>query len=525
MDPQKRPAGKTYSELMNEWSAQKNFVKGNRSRLLHPPWDASPFVKFLGYLGRILILIILPAAVFVFMLRGFGRSKEWNDEISRGVATTLGASKAEATGSVWQLDGMFSLVDLQVTGAPDSFYESMRIRNLGTRIPIPAVFRRIWNLPRVSMQELDITLRAGGIGKMPRYEPAPGEEIQLPSLDAAPDSKSLFEPPGPKTGWVQAPPSRELTAGFGISPDFQAMKFQSLQIARLNAKWGNAPSTSGAVTGLQTDIIQTTAGWSITGNGGVFRQNWLEGLKLTQLAVDLQPDKAVIREVLFAPATGGKAKLAGTIQLGEFPEVDADMSLEGIKVQDLLQSPAANLFTADANGSLHWSGSLNRSSGLAMEGKLDLLSGRVLAFPLLKILDQLTGEEQFRLLTIRSGTVEFRTSGSEEHGGSVVEVKSMNIDCGGLARIRGSLRYELSRATLAPTSSNVSSGPVVSGQIELGISSMAAGHLRPAVANKFFPPGEGGWHWISIPVQSIPGSSFSQPLATAVLEAHTAAGE
>ena len=55
MEPPKRPAGKSYSEVMNEWAAQREFMGGNRSRLLHPPYDAHPVRKVLGYLGRLLV--------------------------------------------------------------------------------------------------------------------------------------------------------------------------------------------------------------------------------------------------------------------------------------------------------------------------------------------------------------------------------------------------------------------------------------------------------------------------------------
>ena len=84
MDHPKRPAGKSYSEVMNEWAAQREFMGGNRSRLLHPPYDAHPVRKVLGYLGRLLVVIVIPLAVYLVLLGSYGKSKEFNKTMSDG---------------------------------------------------------------------------------------------------------------------------------------------------------------------------------------------------------------------------------------------------------------------------------------------------------------------------------------------------------------------------------------------------------------------------------------------------------
>lgn len=511
MDHPKRPSDKTYSEVMNEWAAQRNFVKGNRSRLLHPPWDAHPAAKFFGYLGRLLVVIAIPAIIYVFLLRSFAGSKEFNRQLSTGLATTLEAQKAEVLQASWKLDGLLSVKELKATGAPGAFYEKLTATNIGTRIPIPAIFHRAWVLHRVSLENLDLRLRSGALGELPEYESPTEDQIHLPSLPTP-------EAP-PKTGALTVPASRVMRAGYGIDPDFSILRINAVQVARLNATWGSGPATTGGLTEMQTDLVRTAAGWVISGNGGTFRQGWLGGLKLEKLAAEVLSGEAVIKEAAFTPGGGGSAVLNGQVKLGEFPEVDAGLKLEKVPVQNFVSVAAASLFTAEASGTVKLSGTLNRSTGIRMDGSLTLLSGRIHGLPVLKALHQLTGEDQFRLLSITSGKVDFASQGSEEHGGQIVEIKAFEADCGPLARLKGSYRQEQIREGGDLSGATAVERLKVAGEIRFGIPARVAAKLKPSTVGRFFKADAEGWFWLTLPVGAPFSSSWTRDVAAEMLKA------
>ena len=127
MDQPKRPAGKSYSEVMNEWAAQREFMGGNRSRLLHPPFDAHPVRKALGYLGRLLVVIVIPLVIYLVVLGRHVKSKEFNQMISDGIATVLSADTVTAHGAFWEFDGILALKSMKATEILERCTEVNRI--------------------------------------------------------------------------------------------------------------------------------------------------------------------------------------------------------------------------------------------------------------------------------------------------------------------------------------------------------------------------------------------------------------
>ncbi len=511
MDHSHRPPKKTYSESMNEWAAQREFVQGGRSRLLHPPWDAHPVAKVFGYLIRLLLLLAVPLVIYVILLINHGGSREFNKMVSDGIATALDAESAETKSARWGLDGVLTVKSLEARGLPSAFYEKLRAEGLSTRIPFPAVFHRDWVLPRVSMDELSIALRSGGRGAVPTelLQDGPEMDISLPSL--LPDSG--LTPAKDNSGRL---PSL-LREGYGIQPDFKTIRINGLQAARLNTVWGSNPSSTGFLKGMQTDFVRTAGGWTVSGNGGKFSQGWLENLPVGKLALEVGKDEVRIEEVLLTLPGDGPCRLTGSLTLGELPTVQAEMTVSIPEVQGLVTPAIGSLFTAEAEGTIRLSGSVNRSTGIRMDGSLKLLSGRLKALPVMEALQRLTGESQFRLLSVNSGEVEFFSEGMEGTGGQVVEVKSMTADCGPMARLRGHYRQEQIIEAQQMTLTAPEDQTRFSGSFGVGIPEKLLAKLKPVVAERFFRQEADGWAWLEIPLQGPPGANFSRAVATEMI--------
>lgn len=500
---QKRPDGKTYSEVMNEWASQRNFVQESRSRLLHPPYDASPGMKVLGYLFRLMAAALVPLIAYVFLLNAYTSGPDFNKQLGAGVCEALQAGTAEPRASSWSFDGMLIMRGLKAKGRREAFFEQMDAENISTRVPIPMIFQKQWTLGRVSVGELDLILRAGGLGSVP----------------AAAATTS-------KTGAVQAPEQNSgvLRAGYGIAPDFAALRINALQAGRLKAAWGKAPATVGGVSEMQTDATRTATGWTIAGKGGSLRQSWLDGLDIEKLALTLTPGLAQIDEARFNFAGNGKATLTGSMTMGELPILNAELKLESFPVQSLVAAGVTDLFMALGTGTVKLSGSVNRTSGIQMDGNLQLTSGRLTGLPLLKMLHQLTGEDAFRQLPVRSGQIEFTTSGSPEHGGLVIDVTKLEVDCGPSARIKATYRQEQIFEAGDIDGKERSERMLFTGIIRLGVPTSLTAKLKPAVVKQFFTPDEdANWSWLSVPVDGPISAAFTRELAEALLAANTGA--
>ncbi len=513
MEPPRIP-DKTYSEVMNEWAAQKHFVRANRSRLLHPPYEASWGAKGLWYASRILLVLMVPLAIYGYLVYNHTRSPEFNKMIGQGLATSLQAEEVQTRKARYSFNGVLGMKGLVAKGGAEAIYDRLEARNIGTRLSLGSVFRREWVLSRVSVDELSVSLRSGGVGAVPLYEIPGGEDeddLLLPGLPKAGP---------PRTG---AAPRREapvLRAGLGISPDFAALRINGLQVARLHVTWGSGPATAGGLTGLQAEIARGAGGWTMSGSGGEFRQGWLEGLAVDRLAATVGPDRLVIEEARFSRPGGGKVRLVGNMTLGAMPLLDGELVLAGMPLQEVVAGSLGELFTAEAAGSLRLSGSVNRSAGIRMEGNLDLSSGRVIGLPLFKALHQITGEDQFRQLALRSGTVEFFSEGSPEHGGQIVEIKKLEVDCGPLARIRGTYRQEQQRGKLMANGALSSERLQVSGQFQLGVPASVTAQFKPGVAARFFQAEADGWAWVNLPVKGPMNRSFSEEVAAELVRAN-----
>lgn len=510
MDPIKRPSDKSYSESMNEWAAQRDFIGGNRSRILHPPYDAHPLAKLVGYLIRLLIVLAVPALIYLGVVMAYTGSKGFNEMVAEGVETLLNAKTLTVTKAEWSMDGIMTCSTLNAKGGPDAFFESMEAKGVATRLPFPALFRREWIWQRVSLEELKLALRSGGLGT-PSASPSAS-----PDPDAIPGFSTPA--PSPKTGATSAPPQQVMQAGYGIAPDFKLLKINGLQVARLSATWGTSATTSGSVAEIPLDMTRTTAGWVITAAGGFFELGWLGRMPVDKVAATMRDRRFVMEEAILKRPGGGSGKLTGSLTLGDVPEVEAELKWASARLEDLVPAEIAVFLSGEADFALKITGSPNRISGIKTDGGLELKSGRLSGLPVLKMLHQLTGEDQYRLLPLRSGKVTFKTGGSPEHGGLVVEVTGFEADCGPMARLKGSFRQERIKTPGDLTGAKPVERVVVSGSLQIGVPDNICAKLKPAVATRFFTSDGQGWMWLTCPADAPVDAGFTSQIANQMLK-------
>jgi hypothetical protein len=224
-------------------------------------------------------------------------------------------------------------------------------------------------------------------------------------------------------------------------------------------------------------------------------------------------------DVRLSRAGGGKASITGSMTLGELPVLDAELKLEEVRLQDLVAVSAGSMFTATASGTVKLSGSVNRSSGIRMDGTLDLQSGRLNTLPVFDALSQITKEDQFRRLSLQSGTLTFSTSGSEEHGGLIVEIKALEWACGPMVRLKGNYRQEQIREIGDLDGKLPGERMKIEGLLQIGVPAMVLAKIKPAVAARYFKPGLDGWSWLDVVIDGPVTGNLSRELAAELLKA------
>lgn len=518
MDQNPPPRGKSYSEVMNEWAAQQAFVKSTRSRILHPPYDAHPAAKIVGYLVRLLILLIIPAGIYLALVLKWAGSNEFNTMMTKGLGPTLNAASVKTTGASWQLSGQLAMPALEATGAPGAFYEKLQAETVTTRVPVPMFIRRDWLLPRVSVSSLSLSLRSGGAGTVPIYELKEEDLNMEPFMrDQAPAAPAPSK--STKTGALipaAKPPgtAHPLMAGYGISPDFNSLSFNTLLVSKLNLSWGGSAASAGSLTGTQAEVNRTTHGWKLNGTGGDFTQGWLNGWNIISTELDLTSAKATISKTTLKHPGGGTGTFDGDIILGDIPEISGHLKIENMPLQNMVSPVFASCWNAEVNGDLTLTGSTNRATGIQTEGSFQITSGRFSPLHLLNALQRLTGETQFSGLPMKGGRFTVKTGGIEGKTGIVIDVPSFEITSNS-AKVTGHLRYEKSRplGTLLDTAATAEK-ETITGVIKIGIPRDLAEKFPQAVAQKYLVPADDGWSWIELPLDGPPHSDPTAALAS-----------
>lgn len=355
------------------------------------------------------------------------------------------------------------------------------------------------------------------------------------------ETPSLLDDPPPaaeeEDGLSAAPaPGEEkqllMTAGYGVNPDPDAIRVMLYRGSHVDLRWGGSSVTTGSLLGAVAELARDNAGWALDASGGRFHLGWLRDLELGSLKALISADRLELRESrLRLPGEPGEIALAGAVAFGALPEADGSLMLKEFPLHRFVTGALADFLQARVTGELKLSGSLNRGTGLEAEGTVTLESGRVAGLPLLRALQTLTGEDQLLQLPVKGGEVRFSTRGSENTGALVVEVSSLEVDCGTLARVEAEGKYEQLPRPPSGTAAGRRAGRspsdfVLEGEVRFGLAPYSVKKVPPAILSRYFRQieGKGDWYWISVPLTGR-AERLTEALADELVRLHQAAAE
>ena len=469
--------GKSYSQVMNEWAAQRSFLKRAGSTLMRPGHDVYGLARIWAWFWRFALLLIIPGLFYMAMLRRHGQSADFAALLSRETKRFLGADSADFKRTRWDMNGELRVELLKIKGSAESFFATADVENLSTSIPVPAVFRPAWHLNSVAAVRATMNLRSGAAGA--------------------------------KSALVTGEPAA-LTAGWGIRPDGTQLNIDQYRCSRLNLFWGtNSPASAGQLTESTVVLSRAEGGWLMTAAGGTFGQGWLSGLNLSGGQLTIANGSATISRADFTAAGGGTASLSGSITLGESPEVNARIKIEHLPMDLLLPEVFRPMVSAVCQGEVALTGSTNRSSGIVMDARLSLLSGSLRGIPILRALELATGETSLAQPELTGGRIHFTSQGSQEAGGQVIDADEVFLDCGTRMRIAMTLRHERKKviatdikAAIEASAGNVETVAVsTTGNLRIGLPAETAGRIKPEIRQEFLTREEQGYVWMDMPIR------------------------
>ena len=480
---------KTYSEVMNEWAAQRSFVMSTRSRILHPPYDAPLAVRAFGYLWRAAVVVLVPLAAFLYLVKDYVTSKPFKAGMEKGVISFFDAPRGKLDGVSWRMEnGKLGFRQLMVEDSP--WFDRLDAKDMITEVPLTRVFRKQWTFERLSVGELTVSLKSGVAGAVPVYE--------FNDEDLDPARLRNSRPAG-----QEEPKPKLLRGGFGIDPDFKSLQLRLVQAGRLNLSWGGGGSTKGSLTGSSAELTKASRGWDFSAAGGEFSQSWMTGLKLVSWKAKLTGGGAEANEARFTQTGGGEVKLRGSVTFGQNPTLTGDADLTAVRLQEFLPESLSSYVQATASGAVKISGDLNGTTGVGLAGALGVENGRVTGLPVLGALQLVTGEDTYGVLNVRSGKADFTSDGGELTSGLKVNVSELTLNCEPVARLRFTGAYQRGTFLDLTTAAGSATKVTLTGTLKLGIQASAVGKMKPAVAQKFFSESRDGWHWLTIPVDGV----------------------
>jgi hypothetical protein len=486
---------KSYNQVMNEWAAQKDFLKRSRSSIFLPGGGAHGMDAVRGWLVRIVGFLILPLAAYALLLRSHLGGDAFNKEMEEQTAAWLESPKVETTGASLDLSGELRIKEIAGPGGSSAPFSEIKAEKLTASLGPGGFFRSHWKFPSLSAFSLTAQLRSGMSGS------------SAGALKTAAHSGE----------------SMVYTAGFGVSPDYRHISFDRFSTGSLNLAWGTHPATTGHLTGAVAFAQRAAKGWDITARSGQFGLGWLDGVKLANASLQIADGRASLQKAEIAPPSGGSGTIEGSVSFGEFPDIAATVTLSEVRIDDFLPKPFADFGEAICSGTVTFKGSTNRAEGIQSTAELKPLSGALQGLPIFRALEVVTGGQPLLQPRITGGQIRFQSGGTGENNGYFLDTKGTELICGPALKVVINARHERSLAP-ADLENPTAERPVItvnSGLLLVGLSPATAASLKPSVRQTFFAREADGMVWTEIPFSGN-GSDLTRQAAEAIMAAHHA---
>jgi hypothetical protein len=417
--------------------------------------SAARFV-FIG-LGGLLALLVGGWLAGQAWVEAYLRGPEFRRFVNGKVGDTL---RAEVDFAPFQFTGLSVFSEgIQAQGFEGAPFARAEVGQVRAQFSLRRFFEKVWLIESIEAQRLVVKLDGSRLSA-----PLAGQ----PSAGAGPRTAS---------SWL---PNR--------------LEIASALIREVEIAWGDLPSTSGALRGVQLRAVPAEGGWQLEGRGGELAASGLPALTVDTLTLRQRDSALFINDAAFTAKTGGTVRATGEVQFAE--KVDVRAKLEGIDLAPFLASDWRARLHGKATGDLRVQTPLPARGQLVVSGSLQLRDGRLEALPVLNQIALFTNTQQYRQLTLTHARADFRRERGE------LRVTNLTAESQGLLRLEGAF-------TIAQA--------VIDGTFQVGVAPASLQWL-PGSQERVFTTARDGYLWttmrLSGPVES-PSEDLTSRLVAA----------
>jgi hypothetical protein len=385
-----------FHQRLDHWVSKQGFWVQLRFSLAGGGGKGSLSFHLMQLAARVLLFLFISvgAALLFFVMRD--DSELFQKEVKRSFKEKLVGEEIEITGLSSQR-GEFAIKRLAMTGKQGAIFTEMQLNNISCEHSVFSNFKKVWDPGVVFISRADLALRAGA-----------------DSPEAAESMSNVY---------------------FQKSDN---LKLEKIVVNHASIRWGYSEGTRGAILGSNMTADRQPEGWRLRFKGGTFSQNWLKGLNIEEMIVQLGRKGVVIEKATFKKNEGYVRLLGVQLKASERPEISGKISLEKMDLLSFLPVFASDYLEGTISAELKVFGSTNSTEGIGLEGDLvlkddDFISvrDRVHVLRAINVTDSFNSLN--KSIELREGGFHIKTYAGK------LEITGANLTAGDLFRMKGDL--------------------------------------------------------------------------------------
>lgn len=364
---------KQFNERLNQWVASQGFWFQVRYSMSDQGIQGRAIFHLLRIVFRLLVLLMVAAVCGWVYLAKRTESRSFVESFRGNLEKSLGARELQIR-AFTRMQGEMNLRRLAAEGGPTTFFNTLEARNARCRMGLLDGVTGVWNTGVITMERLDLDLRAGA------------------------DDEASAE--------------AFARVVFGKSTEVEVNRFD---IIETHLRWGGySEQTRGSIEGSTLKAQRNDRGWRLSFKGGTFSQNWLEDLEIVELVALCTPDGLRFEQALLKRGAGTADFTGLRIKAGERPVVEGMLRIRNLDLEAVLPTSLRAFFQGSISGDFAVSGSTNTREGVGFEGQV-LLDGKdhlVVRerIHLIKALSDIDYARNYRRIDFREGGFRIKTT-------------------------------------------------------------------------------------------------------------------
>ena len=359
-----------FQARMSDWVSSQGLV----FQLTHGGSVQGAHSTIVGWVGRMVVrsslLIVLAVAVSMLILMSRPGSDKFRAELEENVGGALAADSVEV-GPIKKKEGNIEISSMDLEGSTEAFYETLKLRDVKTRMGLLAGVVGKWEGEVISIGNLEATIKSGS-------EDASGDTI-FGALFAKSDHYS----------------------------------FERVEVVEASVNWGYSEVTAGQIENSSLRAKRKGDGWSLSFTGGTFSQNWLKNLEIEEMECEVTADGIRITSARFKQGGGELSLTAEVTGPVSDPQITGSGSMTSLPFDTYLGSEVRSFVGGELSGNFKIGGSPYGPSGVTFSAEIVLgPEDEIVIRDEIMLLDAVSLVDRYRSykkVAFRAGSFNFET--------------------------------------------------------------------------------------------------------------------